>query len=194
MGFTDKLLGLLRLNDDDYDDDSEDDNDYYDDEDEYEDIPTPKNASKRNRVSDRQDAAAPADTDTTAAGRRPSVKKSSARGKRSKVVSMQGGTANNMEVCVIKPKNIEDAKEITDTLLNGKAIVLNLEGLSINTAQRIIDFSAGSCCTIDGNLQKIADSFFLVTPSNVDISGDIQDLLESGFDLNMISNVRKPLY
>ena len=87
-----------------------------------------------------------------------------------------------MEVCVIKPTTIEDEIEITDTLLNGRTVVINMEGLNVEIAQRIIDFTSGSTYAMHGNLQKISNYIFLATPSGVDISGDIQNLMES-FDL-----------
>ena len=99
-----------------------------------------------------------------------------------KVVPMRTGR-NNMEVCVIKPANVEDAREITDTLLSGRAVVLNLEGLHVDVAQRIIDFTSGSCYSINGNLQKISSYIFIITPESVEISGDFQELLGSGFDV-----------
>ena len=46
-----------------------------------------------------------------------------------------------MEVCVIKPTSIEDGREITETLLANRTVVLNLEGLDVDIAQRIIDFT-----------------------------------------------------
>ena len=61
--------------------------------------------------------------------------------------------------------------------LSGKAVVLNLEGIHVEIAQRIIDYSAGSCYAMRGNLQKITNYIFLVTPPNVDISGDIPELV-----------------
>ena len=77
-----------------------------------------------------------------------------------------------MEVCVIKPSSIEDEIEITDTLLNGRTVVINMEGLNVDVAQRIIDFTSGSAYALHGNLQKISNF----------ISGDIQSLMDS-FDL-----------
>ena len=64
-----------------------------------------------------------------------------------------------MEVCVIKPRSMEDTREITDTLLASCTVVLNMEGLDVDIAQRIIDFASGSCYAIDGNLQKSAILF-----------------------------------
>ena len=86
-----------------------------------------------------------------------------------------------MEVCVVKPTSIEDAREITETLLNNRTVVLNLEGIDVELAQRIIDFTSGSCFAISGNLQKISRYLFIITPSTVDISGDFQNILTGTF-------------
>ena len=87
--------------------------------------------------------------------------------------------ALGMEVCVIKPISMEDEIEITDTLLNGTTVILNMEGLNLELAQRIIDFTSGATYAMHGNLQKISNYIFLATPNGVDISGDIQNLMDS---------------
>ena len=84
-----------------------------------------------------------------------------------------------MEVCVIKPISFEDAREITETLLMNRPVILNVEGLDVDIAQRIIDFASGSCFAISGNLQKISNYIFIITPANVDISGDFQNFIDS---------------
>lgn len=100
---------------------------------------------------------------------------------------------NNQEVCIFKPSSIEDSREITETLLDGKAVVINFEGLHVEISQRIIDFISGSCYALDGNLQKISNFIFIATPASVDISGDFQDLLntdDASFD---IAGFKSPL-
>ena len=82
-----------------------------------------------------------------------------------------------MLVCVINPTSVEDAREITETLLNNRTVVLNVEGLDVEIAQRIIDFTSGSCFAISGNLQKISNYIFIITPASVDISGDFISLV-----------------
>ncbi len=80
--------------------------------------------------------------------------------------------------------SVEESREVTDTLLSGRAVILNLEGLHVEIAQRIVDFTSGSCYAVNGNLQKVSNYIFIITPENVDISGDFQDLLTSGgFDI-----------
>lgn len=87
-----------------------------------------------------------------------------------------------MEVCVVKPSTVDDSREITETLLKGRTVILNLEGMDLEIAQRIIDFISGAAFAINGNLQKISNYIFLVTPTNVDISGDLQDLLNTSME------------
>ena len=86
----------------------------------------------------------------------------------------------NMEVSVVRPTSIEDSRDIVDSLLAGKAVILNMEGLHTDVAQRIIDFTSGATYSMDGKLQKISNYFFIATPSSVDLSGDFQELLSNG--------------
>jgi cell division inhibitor SepF len=53
----------------------------------------------------------------------------------------------------------------------------------VDIAQRIIDFTSGSTFAISGNLQKISHYIFIITPASVDISGDFQEIINSGFDV-----------
>lgn len=168
MGVLDKLLEVMKLDDgDDYDDDFFDDDDFDDYEDE-----KPKRGSL---FGGRQSKHSSYDDEDDYEERRPS-----SRSNNNKVTPMRQPAKRNaatMEVCVIKPNSMEDTREITETLLSGRTVILNLEGLDLEMAQRIIDFTSGSAFAISGNLQKISNYIFLVTPANVDISGDLQDLL-----------------
>ena len=85
-----------------------------------------------------------------------------------------------MEVTMIKPTSMDDSRDICDYLLSGKAVVLNMEGIHIETAQRIIDFTSGATYSMNGNLQKISNYIFIATPDSVELSGDFQDILSAG--------------
>ncbi len=89
----------------------------------------------------------------------------------------------SMEVNVIRPSTMEDTREIADTLMNGCTVVLNLEGIDVDTAQRVIDFTCGVCYSLNGNLQKVSSYIFILTPAGVDISGDFQSILSGAFDI-----------
>lgn len=178
MGMMDKFLNVMRLNAD--DDDDFYDEDYYDEDDSYYEE-EPKRKSFRRETKQEEEPA----QKFTAAKESKTQPKSSA-----KVTPMrpsrkaQGGSAA-MEVCVIKPTSVEDAREITETLLNNRTVVLNLEGIDLEVGQRIIDFTSGSCFAVGGNLQKISNYIFIVTPSAVDISGDFQNIMDA-FDASSL--------
>lgn len=176
MGVLDKFMDIMKLNDDDdYDDD------FYDDEydDEYEEKPKRSFFRKEKNYNDYDDE----EEEYNPPAR---TSRNSRSGSNSKITPMRqpARRASNvsMEVCVIRPTSVEDAREITETLLDGRTVILNLEGLDLEIAQRIIDFTSGAAYAISGNLQKISNYIFLVTPTNVDISGDLQDLLNTSFD------------
>ena len=94
-----------------------------------------------------------------------------------KTNSRRGKQTVNMEVCVIKPSSMEDTREIADTLVDNSTVILNLEGIDVELAQRIIDFTSGACYSLGGSLQKVSSYIFVLGPSNVDITGDLQNIL-----------------
>lgn len=174
MSVMDKFLNYMKLN-------GEEDDEYYDDDylDDEDPEPAPRRSSaSRSRDADVYDDEPSAVKRPVASNKITPIKQPSAR----KVVS-----SSNMEVCVIKPTSVEDAREITETLLANRTVVLNLEGLDVDIAQRIIDFTSGSCYAISGNLQKISHYIFIITPASVDISGDFQDIFSDSFEMPLKS-------
>ena len=182
MSVLDKFLDAIRLNDD-YDDDDE----FFDDDDiEEDEAPKPKKRFFKKMAADddylddddedykpAKKSASKAASAPVKSSRQPKVSVTS-----SKVTPMRKRSGNNgMEVCVIKPSSMEDTREIADTLLANCTVVLNLEGIDVEVAQRIIDFSSGACYAINGSLQKVSSYIFILTPARVEISGDIQDIL-----------------
>ena len=175
MAFLDKLLNSISYNDDDIDDD-----DYLDDEDDYE----PPRRGSSNVKSIRTATM----NDDDGYDNRPVRQQQQPVRNTAPRTGMTRRTANGMEVCVIKPTSVDDAREITDTLLSNRTVVLNMEGLDVEIAQRIIDFTSGSTYAISGNLQKISHYIFIITPKSVDISGDFQEILSGAFDVPSLNN------
>ena len=173
MGVLDKFLSIMKLDDgdDEYDEDEFFDDDEYDDD--YEEKPKRslfhKNTKDNDKDFDEDD-----EDDYTAP-----VKSKSAFSN-NKVTPMRQPSRRssvNMEVCVIKPASMEDTREIADTLLDNATVILNLEGIDVELAQRIIDFASGACYSLNGSLQKISSYIFVLGPSSVDITGDLQNIL-----------------
>lgn len=175
MSLVDSLLNVMHMNPD-------DDEDYYDDyydEEEEEEAPPKKRRSREKEVEEPAYKSSSSNNQPIDINRNRDRVAAKAT---SKVTPMRPSSrranSSNMEVCVIKPTSFEDAREITETLLLNRPVILNVEGLDVEIAQRIIDFSSGSCFAINGNLQKISNYIFIITPANVEISGDFQNLLD----------------
>ncbi|MBR3772042.1 MAG: cell division protein SepF [Clostridium sp.] len=94
-----------------------------------------------------------------------------------KIVPIRATTAKGLEVCIMKPSTFEDSQEICDILLEGKAVVVNLEGFDPDVAQRIMDFISGAVYAITGKLHQISRYIFIFCPDNIDITGDYLDLV-----------------
>ncbi len=171
-----KFLGLIKLGDSDLDDDYYDDD--YDAEEEEEVV---KEQPKR-FLSKKQPVEYEEEEETYVKPVKTSKQKFTASNNNKVVPMRQKNTG--LEVCVIKPTSTEDGRLIADTLNSGKAIVLNLEGIQTDTAQRIIDFTAGACYSTGGNLQKVSQCIFICTPEAVDLSGDFQDMMAGSFNIN----------
>lgn len=91
----------------------------------------------------------------------------------------KGGPAQAMEVVRIEPTSVEDGRKISDLLLQNKVVFLDLEGIDMNLAQRIIDFTSGATYAIDGTLQQMSKYTFVIAPPVVAVSGDFQDALSN---------------
>ncbi len=186
MGVFDKFANAFRINDDeDYDDD-----DFYDEDDIEDDEAEgkPKKGffkrilggrhSDEDEFYDDYDEEDEPDLKKSAA-KIDSISKTTKVSTSSKVTPLRKKNGKSMEVRVIKPTNMEEAREIVDTLIAGCTVVLNLEGLDVEVAQRVIDFSSGACYALDGQLQKVSSYIFILTPNGVAITGDITDILNS---------------
>ena len=171
----DKFLNSMRLYDE---DEIEDDVEYMDDEQsEEEEVEVPVKPARKAQPVPEQ----PAEPIVA----RPTRSASAQR--RSNVTSMKQTTRGGslMEVSMVKPSTMEDARDICEMLLSGRAVVINMEGVQVELAQRIIDFASGACYSIDGNLQKISSYIFIITPNNIELSGDFTNVLNSVADSNL---------
>jgi cell division inhibitor SepF len=94
-----------------------------------------------------------------------------------KVVNIH--SASQLKVVIMQPENFDDAQDICDHLKNKKPVVINLEDIEKDTAQRIVDFLSGSIYALDGSIQKVSSGIFVIAPNNVDIMSDFKEELKN---------------
>ena len=109
---------------------------------------------------------------------RPRPHRSSFRGNDSdKVVNIH--TTAQLQVVLSKPEKFDEARDIADNLNEKRTVVLNLESVNKETARRLIDFLSGVAYANNGQLKRVANSTFIITPYNVDVMGDLMEELEN---------------
>ena len=91
--------------------------------------------------------------------------------KNNKVVSMPQSQQVKMVIC--QPTSFEQSESICSLLKEKKSIIVNLEYVNKDVARRIVDVVSGAVHALDGNLQKVSNSIFLVAPFNYDITNEM---------------------
>lgn len=152
MGFLDKVKEIINDNDDDFED-------YYDDASSFERV-----ASKIERPFSSFD-------------RDEKPERPSHRQRSDKVVNIN--TTTQLQVVLCKPEKYEEAAAIADNLNAKRTVVLNLESTNRDIARRLLDFLSGVAYANNGQIKRVANSTYIITPYNVDVMGDLIDELES---------------
>lgn len=158
MGFFDKIKDIVTDSDDD------DFDDFYDDDKgggSFGIEPPVERASKR-------------------AAERPVEREDRSRNRRhdgDKVVNIH--TTAQLQVVLVKPERFEEAAAIADNLNAKRTVVLNLESTNRDIARRLLDFLSGVAYASNGQIKRVANSTYIITPYNVDVMGDLIDELEN---------------
>ena len=88
---------------------------------------------------------------------------------------------SQIQGALAKPERFEDAMTVADHLADKRTVVLNLESAPQEIRRRLIDFLSGAAYAHGGKLKRVANNTYIVTPSNVDVMGELLlDEMESG--------------
>ncbi len=102
-----------------------------------------------------------------------------------KVVAMSNPNEQTAKIVVYEPRIYSDGKEVGTNLLNNKAVVVNFDHIDTDAAKRIVDFLTGLVFAINGEIRRVGEQIFLVTPANFKIDGVLAENLGNDFDLQM---------
>ena len=167
MGFFDELKKLTRPYD-------EDEDDFLDEAEEIAEEQQP--APEKPRVNPFAGFSFGGEKSEEEAPRAASAPRASAKG--GKVVNLSSGQGG-MQVVLAKPDRFECAAEIADHLRDRRAVLMNLETTAKETARRLIDFLSGVAYAQGGKIKKVSSNTYIITPSSVNLMGDLMDELES---------------
>lgn len=92
-------------------------------------------------------------------------------GRKNKVVNMPQG--NQIKMIISQPTTFEQSEEICQYLKERKACIVNLEYVNKDVARRVVDFISGGVYALNGHIQKVSNSIFLIAPANYDIANEM---------------------
>ena len=75
------------------------------------------------------------------------------------------------KLIVYRPVSYEDTQNIIDNLKAQKAVIVNMEQIDVEVAQRILDFMSGASYAVNGRVYKVSSRIFIVAPANINIVG-----------------------
>lgn len=98
----------------------------------------------------------------------------------------QTAPASNIKVVLAKPETFEDGRSVADHLNQKRTVVLNLENVETTVSRRLIDFLTGVAYANGGEVKRVANRTYIITPNSVDVMGDLilDELEDSGLYMN----------
>ena len=114
---------------------------------------------------------APAPVRTSAPAPAPATAPAPAPRKAEEIPTIKNSlsSSDNIELKVVRPESFEDVRTVADYLLADYTVVLNLELLDRAASLRMLDFLNGITYSKDGEIKKVAQSTYIITPNNVDV-------------------------
>ena len=92
-------------------------------------------------------------------------------GRKPKIVNMP--QTQQIKMVISQPTTFEQSEEICNYLKERKSVIFNLEYVNKDVARRIVDFISGAVHALDGHIQKISNSIFLIAPTNYEIANEM---------------------
>ena len=104
-----------------------------------------------------------------------------------KIVSLPA--AQQIKMVISQPTSFEQSESICDLLKEKKSVIVNLEYVNKDVARRIIDVISGAVHALDGHIQKVSNSIFLIAPFNYDITNEMaREEIKSKLSVSWLKN------
>lgn len=109
-------------------------------------------------------------------------------GKKGKVVPLNA-QGQSVKMVISQPTTFEQSEEICSLLKEKKSVIVNLEYVNKDVARRIVDFISGGVYALDGHIQKISNSIFLIAPMNYEITNEMaREEIKSKLSVSWLKN------
>ena len=168
MGFIDRIKKFIYSDNNEYDEEMEEG---YGEEEESASLGTASSSSSSS------DYGSSYGSGSSYSGSSYSSSRSSYTPRTGRVVNIQ--TSAQLQVMLVQPERFDDCKAIADKLNEKITVVLNLEGRAPDLSRRVLDFLSGVTYANAGSIKQVAKNTYMLTPSNVELRGDLMDELQN---------------
>ena len=94
---------------------------------------------------------------------------------------------------ISQPTSFEQSESICDLLKDKKSVIVNLEYVNKDVARRIIDVVSGAVHALDGHIQKVSNSIFLIAPYNYEITNEMaREEIKNKLSVSWLKNTEPP--
>ncbi|WP_091483923.1 cell division protein SepF [Gracilibacillus orientalis] len=104
-------------------------------------------------------------------------RRSERKDEKANVVSLKS-VQKSAKMVLFEPRSFNEVQDIADHVVNRRSVVINLQRVDTQQARQIIDFMSGTVYAVSGQIKKLGSQTFLCTPENIEISGDITEIME----------------
>ncbi|SEF68647.1 cell division inhibitor SepF [Caloramator fervidus] len=84
------------------------------------------------------------------------------------------------KVILKRPQQLNDTTDIIEAIKSKKIVILNMINLDQALAQRILDIILGAAYALEGKVEEVAKSVYLVVPEAVEITNELKEQLDKG--------------
>jgi cell division inhibitor SepF len=91
-------------------------------------------------------------------------------------------TTDLARITTLHPRTYNEARTIGEHFRDGTPVIMNLTEMVDSDAKRLVDFSAGLIFGLRGNIERVTNKVFLLSPANVEVAAeDKARIAERGF-------------
>jgi cell division inhibitor SepF len=85
-------------------------------------------------------------------------------------------------ITTLHPRSFNEARTIGEHYREGTPVIINLTDMEDADARRLVDFAAGLAFALRGDIDRVTNKVFLLSPPNVDVTAeDKRRIAEGGF-------------
>lgn len=91
-----------------------------------------------------------------------------------------GVVAELSRIITLQPRNYNEARLVGENYRDGTPVIMNLTEMDDNDAKRLVDFAAGLIFATRGNIERITNKVFLLSPPNVSVTAEDKERIAEG--------------